>query len=72
MEENSVMISATKVDKVEEAEAEPECCIKSADTGKPKCCKKKAKNGQTIDSGLSEVLLGVVPVNFFKDAKKTR
>jgi len=72
MEENSVMISATKVDKVEEAEAEPECCIKSADTGKPKCCKKKAKNGQIVDSGLSEVLLGVVPVNFFKDAKKTR
>ena len=34
--------------------------------------KKKAKNGQTVDSGLSEVLLGVVPVNFFKEAKKTR
>jgi len=73
MEENSVMISATKAEKKEEEEAEPEpdCCIKSADTGKPKCCKKKAKNGP-VDSGLSEVLLGVVPVNYFKEAKKTR
>ena len=41
MEENSVMISATKVEKLEDAEPEPDCCIKSTDTGKPKCCKKK-------------------------------
>jgi len=72
MEEDSVMLSATKVEKVEEAEPEPDCCIISTETGKPKCCKKKAKNGQTVNSGLSEVLLGVVPVNFSKEAQKTR
>ena len=72
MEEDSVMLSATKVEKVEEAEPEPDCCIISTETGKPKCCKKKAKNGQTVNSGLSEVLLEVVPVNFSKEAQKTR
>jgi len=55
MIKDSVIIAATKV----EAEAEPDCCIKSADDGKPKCCKKKAQN--VIDSKKSQVLLGVLP-----------
>ena len=65
MEENSVMIAATKVESKKEAvEAEaPSCCVKSVEDGKKKCCKSKAKNGQLVDSGLSEVLLGVVANN---------
>ena len=40
---------------------EEECCIKSVEDGKKKCCKKKAaQNGQMIDSGKSQVMLGVV------------
>jgi len=65
MEENSVMIAATKVEAKKEAvEAEaPSCCVKSVDDGKKKCCKSKAKDGQLVDSGLSQVLLGVVANN---------
>ena len=65
MEEDSVMISATKVEAVEKVEPEStkSCCEKSlAEEGK-KCCKRKAKNGQLVDSGLSQILLGVVPNN---------
>ena len=63
IEEDSVMIAATKVETTKQIEAEvvKSCCEKSlAEDGK-KCCKSKAKNGQLVDSGLSQVLLGVVP-----------
>ena len=59
IEEDSVMIAATKVI---HAEILKSCCEKSlAEDGK-KCCKgKEEKNGQVIDSGFSQVLLGVIP-----------
>ena len=60
MDEDSVMISATKVEANEEAEPEPKCCKISVAEGGKKCCKSKAKNGQQVDSGMSQVLLGVV------------
>merc|ERR1719482_788662 len=63
--EDSVMISATKVEAMEKNEEEntKSCCVISiAEDGK-KCCKSKAKNGQLLDSGLSQVLLGVVENN---------
>jgi len=71
MEENSIMISATKADSVE-TEKEEECCVISVEQGKRKCCKSKTKKDNTIDSGLSQVLIGVVPLNSFKMAKTTR
>ena len=54
MEENSIMISATKADSVE-TEKEEECCVISVEQGKRKCCKSKTKKDNTIDSGLSQV-----------------
>merc|ERR1719400_1594333 len=65
MEENSIIASATRVEAVEKIEKvktedfDP-CCKKSEDEGGKKCCKSKAKNGQEINSGLSQILLGVV------------
>ena len=53
MEENSIMISATRVETVE-TEEEEECCIISVEQGKRKCCKRKA-NDNMIDTGLSQV-----------------
>jgi len=58
---DSVMLAATRAQP--EPEPEPACCTKSTLDGKPKCCKKKAKNDKLIDTGLSQVLLGVVPEN---------
>merc|ERR1719228_1222468 len=58
---DSVMLSATRAQP--EPEPEPACCTKSTLDGKPKCCKKKAKNDKLIDTGLSQVLLGVVQDN---------
>ena len=70
-EEESVMIRATKAEGSKEiAEPDPECCLVSLDKGGKKCCKSKAKNGQTVDSGLSQVLLGVLDNN--KASKMTR
>ena len=40
-----------------------DCCKITLADGKPKCCKSKAQNGQSIDSGLSTLLLGVLPNN---------
>jgi len=57
MEEGSVMISATKVEATEKEEVKS-CCTKSLEEDGKKCCKSKNKN--LIDSGLSQVLLGVV------------
>ena len=70
-EEESVMIAATKAEASKEiAEPDPECCLISLDKGGKKCCKSKAKNGQTVDSGMSQVLLGVLANN--TSAKVTR
>ena len=41
---------------------EPECCIISEGEGKVKCCKKE-KNEKIINSGLSEIMLGIVSQN---------
>ena len=64
MEEDSVMISATKVElseKVETEETMESCCKKSLTDGKVKCCKSKNnKNPNMVDSGLSQLTLGVV------------
>ena len=68
MEENSIMISATKQ---EEKEPEPEviksCCQKSLDDGKVKCC--SSKNEKEVSSALSQITLGVLPN---ANLKKTR
>ena len=62
-------MSYTKVKATEEITVEltEECCKKSIDEGKKKCCKSKAKNGMLIDSGHSQIILGVV-----NNKKKTR
>jgi len=63
IEEDSVMIAATKLEATKQIDAEivKSCCEKSlAEDGK-KCCKSKTKTGQSVDSGLSQVLLGVIP-----------
>ena len=39
------------------------CCKKTLDEGGKKCCKGKAKDGQMVDSGLSQIILGVVSNN---------
>jgi len=69
MEEDSVMISATRVAAVDKVEPEtlPSCCVVSVEDGGKKCCKSKAKNGQLVDTGKSQVSLGVLPN---KNAKK--
>ena len=44
-----------------EKETIPDCCIKSVESGKKKCCKSKNDaNKQIIDSGKSQLFLGVV------------
>ena len=70
MEENSVMISAIKEDIPKELEPEPECCTISVAGGKKKCCKSKVKNDQLVDSGISQVLLGVVPNNNWRELSR--
>ena len=80
MEEDSVMISATKVDhketeKMETEETMESCCKKSLTDGKIKCCKSKTnnKNPNLIDSGLSELTLGVVmPMKMGKEAANSK
>uniref|UniRef100_A0A7M5VEK7 CobW C-terminal domain-containing protein n=1 Tax=Clytia hemisphaerica TaxID=252671 RepID=A0A7M5VEK7_9CNID len=56
MDEDSIMCAATRVEAESEPEAVPECCIISVESGKIKCC----KNKNVIDSGKSELLLGVI------------
>jgi len=65
---NSVFAEASRVKATETVKVEPEkpesCCKKSVEDDKPKCCKsKKAKVGQEIDTGLSQIILGVVGNN---------
>ena len=65
MEENSldsVIVSATNK-KAEPDSSTESCCKESLEKGGKKCCKSKPKNGDTIDTGLSQITLGVVPNN---------
>ena len=63
---NSVTASASRVKAEEKVELEEEqCCTKDASASEPepkKCCKKKDndKDGQELNTGLSQILLGVV------------
>ena len=62
---NSVMASARRVKaeekkKAEEEEKVEECCKKKEKEAGKKCCKSKDKDGQEVDTGLSQILLGVV------------
>ena len=62
---NSVMASARRVKAEEKKKAEEEakveeCCKKKEKDGGKKCCKSKDKDGQEVDTGLSQILLGVV------------
>jgi len=76
MNEDSFMIAATRVastEKFEKVEALPDCCIVSEESGKKRCCKKKeAENGQMVDTGMSQVMLGVVIDSISGQQKKTR
>jgi len=49
-----------------------ECCMKSVAQDGKKCCKSKSKDGKLINSGLSQVELGVAANNNPKDRKMTR
>ena len=56
----SVMTSAKVEIKKEEPEEMKSCCKVSLDTGKVKCCK---SNTSEVESGISQVLLGVSQKN---------
>jgi len=74
--DDSVMIAATRIaaaGKFEKVDALPDCCIESEESGKKKCCKKKeAQNGQMVDTGMSQVMLGVVSDSTGRQQKTTR
>lgn len=63
---NSVTAAASRVkaeEKIELEEEKEQCCNKEASASEPepkKCCKKKDKDGQELNTGLSQILLGVV------------
>jgi len=68
MGENSLFATASRVEATEKVKVEPEkvesCCTKSIEKEGKKCCKsKKAKVGQELDTGLSQIILGVVGNN---------
>jgi len=67
MGENSVFATASRVEAVEKIKVEPEkvesCCTKSIEKEGKKCCKSKLKAGTEIDTGLSQIILGVVGNN---------
>ena len=72
MKENSIMFAANKFQvKEEEPEVIESCCQKSLDDGRIKCCKSKTKISNVIDTGLSQVTLGVLQ-NGDENQKKTR
>ncbi|XP_066915489.1 zinc chaperone YciC-like [Clytia hemisphaerica] len=61
MDEDAVICSATRQGDSEDDIYLPECCVKSVESGKKKCCKSKnAENKQIVDSGKSQLFLGVV------------
>jgi len=72
MEMTSIMIS-NKME-IDENQNDNECCIISETDGGKKCCEinEGKKDENFIDSGLSQVVLGVVPVNYFKRDQITR
>jgi len=74
--EGSFMISATTIAEVgnfDKVQALPDCCIVSENEGKKRCCKKKqAQSRQTVETELSQVMLGVVPDTSGSQQKKTR
>ena len=65
--EEDFCINATKEASYRDADKDvdkvPDCCIISENEGKVKCCKKKKENEKLINTGLSEIMLGVVPQN---------
>ena len=64
--EEDFCINATKEASYRDADKEnevPDCCIISENEGKVKCCKKKKENEKLVNTGLSEIMLGVVPQN---------
>jgi len=62
---NLIKRARAKAKEIEKQKAEKteKCCKKSLKEGGKKCCKSKAKSGQEIDSGLSQIFLGVVSNN---------
>jgi len=58
---NSLFATAARVKAVEKVEPKTDdsCCTKAEEKEGTKCCK-KAKAGQEIDTGLSQIILGVV------------
>ena len=58
---NSLFATAARAKAVETVEPEKidSCCTKAVEKEGKKCCK-KAKEGQEIDTGLSQIILGVV------------
>ena len=72
MEMTSIMIS-NKME-IDENQNDNECCMISETDGGKKCCEinEGKKDENFIDSGLSQVVLGVVPVNYFKRDQITR
>ena len=70
MEENSILISATKYEaKEEETKDIDSCCLQSLEDKQIKCCKPKTEKG--VDTGLSQITLGVLP-NSNGNQKMTR
>ena len=78
MEENSLFATAARVKAVDKVKVEPEnidnlCtkateneeenCCKSTENEGGNCCKSKSKVGTEIDTGLSQIILGVVGNN---------
>jgi len=56
-------ITASKVAEEKIEAVMLECCEKSVAKDGKKCCKSKNKDGKLVDTGLSQVLLGVLPTD---------
>merc|ERR1712048_307019 len=61
--EEPAVIGATRVNTADKTEIVPDCCISSIEAAGARCCKSEAKNGQMLDTGKSQVLLGVIKTN---------
>ena len=65
--EEDFCINATREasyrDASKNVEPDPDCCQISLSEGGKKCCKKEKEIEKEIDSGLSQIILGVVPPN---------
>jgi len=60
-EKEEFWIAASKVAEEKIEAAMLECCEKSVAKDGKKCCKSKNKDGKLLDTGLSQVVLGVLP-----------